>query len=514
MALIFDHVGFAYDGSPRQTVCGLTAHFPPGWTGVVGANGIGKTTVLQLACGLLAPTEGLVRGNGLATYCPQRTDAAPAILAGLVDDYSPQAIVLRRGLGIGDGWAGRWQSLSHGERKRAQLATALWQRPDVLAIDEPTNHLDEEARRAVGEALRVFAGVGILVSHDRALLDRLCHQCLFLEQGAATMRPGGYSTGSQRRADDQQAARTGREQAAAEFKRLRRVQVSRRAEADRAKARRSARGLARHDSDGRARRQAAIVSGKDGQAGRLLSQLEGRLQQARQHLATMPAEKAERAGIWLSGARSARKSVVNLPANSISVGAMRRLIYPHLTLGPGDRVALTGPNGAGKTTLLVHLLGRLTLPSERVVYVPQEVTAEQCSSLLAEIKSSDEATLGRLLTVVSRLGSRPERVLESKVPSPGETRKLMLAMGVLREPHIVIMDEPTNHLDLPAIECLEEALSDTPCALLLVSHDRRFLGRLCAIEWRLEPTVEETRLRVTAMEGTDLDRLGERLLET
>jgi macrolide transport system ATP-binding/permease protein len=191
MALIFDHVGFAYDGSPREIVCDLTTHFPRGWTGVVGANGIGKTTVLQLACGLVVPTEGLVRGNGLAIYCPQRTDVAPAGLVQFTDDYSPQAIVLRRGLGIRDGWSARWQSLSHGERKRAQLATALWQRPDVLAIDEPTNHLDKEARRGVEQTLRVFAGVGILVSHDRALLDALCHQCLFLEQGTATMCPGG-----------------------------------------------------------------------------------------------------------------------------------------------------------------------------------------------------------------------------------------------------------------------------------------------------------------------------------
>ena len=352
----------------------------------------------------------------------------------------------------------------------------------------------------------MFAGVGILVSHDRALLDALCRQCLFLGQGTATMRPGTYSAGNQRRVEDQAAARAGREQAAAELKRLRRVQTSRRAEADRTKARRSAKGLARHDSDGRARRQAAIVSGKDGQAGRLLSQLEGRLQRARERLATMPAEKSEHAGIWLSGARSARKTVASLPASSITVGAARRLISPQLTLGPGDRVALTGPNGAGKTTFLLHLLGRLTLPLERIVYVPQEVTAERCASLLAEIKSSDATTLGRLLTVVSRLGSRPESVLESRVPSPGETRKLLLAMGVLREPHIVIMDEPTNHLDLPAIECLEEALSDTPCALLLVSHDRRFLGRLCTIEWRLEPRGDATRLRVMVMAGAPTDQ--------
>jgi ATPase subunit of ABC transporter with duplicated ATPase domains len=82
----------------------------------------------------------------------------------------------------------------------------------------------------------------------------------------------------------------------------------------------------------------------------------------------------------------------------------------------------------------------------------------------------------------------------------------MLALGVVGEPHVVVMDEPTNHLDLPAIECLEEALSQTPCALLLVSHDRRFLGRLCTIEWRLTPAGGETHLGIAALEAAATDR--------
>ena len=500
MALVFYHVSFAYDGSPTEVVRDLSVHFPAGWTGVVGANGIGKSTVLQLATGLLAPVAGTVRGIAVALYCPQRTDAAPDRLEELADDRSAEASILRRRLGIGADWATRWQSLSHGERKRAQLATALWQQPDVLAIDEPTNHLDEEARTQIEEALRSFAGVGILVSHDRALLDGLCRRCLFLEEGAAILRPGGYSAASRQREQEKEAARQEREQAATELKRLRRVQVSRRSQADQAKAKRSVRGLARHDSDGRARIGAAIVGGKDGQAGRLLAQLDGRLQRARERLAAMPGDKVERAGIWISAARSPRKTLVSLPAGSLPVGSARRLIHPRLSLGPCDRVALTGPNGAGKTTLLRRVLSELSLPPERVVYVPQEVSAEECTSLLEDIKASDDVTLGRLLTVVSRLGSRPEHVLGSRQPSPGETRKLMLARGVLREPYLVVMDEPTNHLDLPAIESLQAALVPTPCALLLVSHDRVFLSHLCAIEWRLELRGDETHLLVAVMD--------------
>ena len=89
------------------------------------------------------------------------------------------------------------------------------------------------------------------------------------------------------------------------------------------------------------------------------------------------------------------------------------------------------------------------------------------------------------MTLISRLGSRPGRLLASTTPSPGEIRKILLARGVERGPHLIVMDEPTNHLDLPSIECLENALAEAPCALLLVSHDERFLARLTTVRWTL-----------------------------
>ena len=94
------------------------------------------------------------------------------------------------------------------------------------------------------------------------------------------------------------------------------------------------------------------------------------------------------------------------------------------------------------------------------------------------------------MTIVSRLGSHPQRLLDSVEPSPGETRKLLLALGMTREPHIIIMDEPTNHMDLPAIECLEAALWECPCSLLLVSHDHYFLNKLTDIQWEIQAQAE------------------------
>ncbi|MGV8125195.1 MAG: ATP-binding cassette domain-containing protein [Candidatus Xenobiia bacterium LiM19] len=193
MQLEFHHVTFANEGSTSTLLENATLHFSVGWTGIVGPNGAGKTTVLQLAAGALHPLQGTVRRPGHIVFCLQRTDDLPVQLPAFIDSVEAEACVLRGKLNIGDDWADRWTTLSHGERKRAQIAIALWQQPDLLLIDEPTNHIDLSARALLADALAGFRGIGLLVSHDRGLLDLLCRQCLFLEPPAAVMRPGGYT---------------------------------------------------------------------------------------------------------------------------------------------------------------------------------------------------------------------------------------------------------------------------------------------------------------------------------
>ena len=113
-----------------------------------------------------------------------------------------------------------------------------------------------------------------------------------------------------------------------------------------------------------------------------------------------------------------------------------------------------------------------------------------CHSEPAVPRALPRDQLGKLMSVVSCLGSRPQRLLETAAPSPGEARKLLLALGIVQTPHLIIMDEPTNHLDLPSIQCLEEALAQCPCGVLLVSHDLPFLGRLARTRWQLEEQAE------------------------
>jgi ATPase subunit of ABC transporter with duplicated ATPase domains len=489
-SILFHNISFTYDGATRPLFRHLSAHLAAGWTGIVGANGVGKSTLLKLATGDLAPQQGRVVMPAHTLYCPQRTDTIPDHLNALMHATNGDAFEIRGRLGVGDDWHTRWPTLSHGERKRAQLALALWRRPQALAVDEPTNHLDAHAQALIYAALSSFQGIGLLVSHDRKLLDDLCCRCLFIEPPEVILRPGSYTRGlAQAKRDATTAARRHR-QAKHALSRLKRETRKRRDAASQANRKRSKRGLAMKDHDARDRINLARISGKDGHSGKRLKQLGGRLAQAQKKLEGLRVKKIHGVGIWMPGAISTRDTLFHLPAGSLSLGGGRRLHYPDLSMQPDDRVALTGPNGSGKSTLLGHILPSLNLGKNLVTYLPQEIDIQASQEIMARARALPGAELGQMMTIVSRLGSRPRRVLESATPSPGEIRKVMLATGIAKTPHLIIMDEPTNHLDLPSIECLEQALAGCPCGLLLVSHDQRFLAALSQKRWQISAAKE------------------------
>jgi macrolide transport system ATP-binding/permease protein len=530
-SLRLQDITFLYDAASGPVLAGLSAEFAPGWTGIIGANGSGKTTLLRLACRLLRPAAGRVIAPAEAIYCPQRTDDPPEHLAELIAASDWLACALRGQLKVEPDWAERWATLSHGERKRTQIAAALWRRPDALAIDEPTNHIDRQARLVLAEALQGYRGVGLLVSHDRELLDLLCTRCLFLGPQGAVMRPGGYSKAVQQAETDTERARAVYVQARRRARQLERQEADRRHEAAQADRKRSKRRLDPGDSDAREKIDRARVSGKDGTAGRKQRQIKGRLRQAQEALASLYVPRRQRLGVHLHGAAAPRNSLLDLPAGSIELGAGRMLHHPALRIGPRDRIGLVGTNGTGKSTLIRYIVTLLsepaekvtpdvsaprphnapgdrrgrpsrryqhpTLPPGRLVYMPQEIERGEAPRLLTAVRALPDGQLGDVMTVISCLGSQPQRVLETDEPSCGEVRKMLLALGMSCQPWLIVMDEPTNHLDLPSIECLEDALGQCEAALLLVSHDLRFLDRLAPLRWEIvERDAAQTALKV------------------
>lgn len=131
------------------------------------------------------------------------------------------------------------------------------------------------------------------------------------------------------------------------------------------------------------------------------------------------------------------------------------------------------------------LVEEADLPGGRLLYIPQELSADRAAETLREARELGRSRLGTVMTCMRRLGSDPGGLLDGARPSPGETRKLLLCLGLMKCPWLVLMDEPTNHLDVTGIECLEEALESLECSLLLVSHDRTFLKRTTKVRWNI-----------------------------
>lgn len=484
MQLMLSGVTYAYPSASEPIINNVTITFPRGWTALLGDNGCGKTTLARITCGQIAPDAGSVTQGPLCAYVPQDADEPPAGLTDFALDYGREARLLREAFRIADDMPWRFHELSFGERKKLQVAVALWERPDVLVADEPTNHLDADARAELAAALGRFRGVGILVSHDRELVDLLAERCASFEPGGIVVRPGGFTAAREQAEHERAALAAERADARRELARLAAEKDARAHAAAQADARRSKRHLDPRDRDAKSRIDLAVFTGKDGRAGRLSSQMDARLTAARQRLDAARVHKRYDGDLWVDSAPSPRKVVLHVPAARIACGSQGTLEVPELWLANTDHVGVIGTNGAGKSTLLAHL--RTLLPEDLpVLDVPQELAPEARDATVERVSGLGPTERGRVLSSVAQLNSDPDRILEGGRTSPGELRKLLLAEGALRHPALIIMDEPTNHLDLHSTEALERALAAYPGALVLVSHDRAFLSACTTRIWEV-----------------------------
>lgn len=483
MQLTLTGITYTYPSATESVIHDASIAFPQGWTGLLGDNGCGKTTLSKIACGLIEPDAGSVAPSLFCVYCEQDVAVEPEGLYDFASDFGRGARRLREALAIDDDMPWRFGELSFGERKKLQIAVALWREPDVLVLDEPTNHIDRDAREQIEGLLRGFKGVGILVSHDRDLLDALASRCASFEPGGIMVRPGGYSAAHAQREAERSAGARERRAAKEELARLAAEKDARAHEADRARARRSKRHIDPKDRSAMAKIDLAVYTGQDGARGKLSTQMDARLKAAERRLDAAFVHKRYDGDLWLDASPSPRKVLVGIASAAIPCGD-GMLEIPELFVGNRDHIGIVGPNGAGKSTLLEHVRG-LVAEDLSVLDIPQELDRGVREREVELVRALSDAERGRVLSTVAQLNSDPDRILEGGLTSPGELRKLMIARRLLDEPVLMIMDEPTNHLDLHSIEALERMLAAYPGALLLVSHDRAFLEGCTKRVWEV-----------------------------
>jgi ATPase subunit of ABC transporter with duplicated ATPase domains len=479
-----------------------TGHPGRGWIGVVGANGAGKSTLLRLVAGQLRPTAGELRvdSDRPPRFVPQDPGPLDEATRAFAWDWDGPAASLRSRLDLDpddlDPATGRgWAALSPGQRRRWKVAAALAERPDVLLLDEPTNHLDGAARALLLDVLERFDGLGMVVSHDRVLLERLTSRTLRVDRGAVTLHAGAYGEASARWRAAEAARREQHDRATREVRRQRRIlgEVRRDRHGAEAGPRRDRRLAGAAQPDAREAGRKFAQRKAEAKLANRVGQLHARVERAEREV-SVAGERMVRDHAGAVGFRheaSGRPVLARVVGDVAHAGGAPWLSEVDVALHRGERVHLAGANGAGKTTLLRAVLTALDATDEVVAYLDQEL--DDPAGTLAAVRALDPAARGRVLGTLATLGVDPERVLVTEDPSPGEARKLALAcLLVADRASVLVLDEPTNHLDLPSIERLGEALSTWSGALLLVTHDDALATAVATTTW----AVADRRVRV------------------
>ncbi|MFC7327094.1 ABC-F family ATP-binding cassette domain-containing protein [Marinactinospora rubrisoli] len=504
-----------YGGTP--VLDGVSLDVAPGQRlGLVGENGVGKSTLLRLLAGVEEADGGAIErpsdvgfGRQELPYPPHMTlgevveqalDGMRAIERRLAEqaealrlrpedpvvlrdygetlelaeahdvwDADRRAEMALAGLGIAGVAADRpLSAMSGGERTRLGLAALLIRRPRALLLDEPTNHLDDDAVAFLEDRLRALPGVVVLASHDRVFLDEVCTGILDLDpaQDGPTYYGGAY-----RHYLREKAAHRARweQRHQAEQGELRRLRES---------VRSTARQInhARPIRDGNKMAYGMRGDAVQQQISRRIRNVRRRLDELERDQVRKPPAPLRFAGD-LTGGASADGNV--LMARGIEVPG--RLVLDALDVPADGRLLVTGANGAGKSTLLAVLARRLEPAAgtvqwrhgSTVAFLEQDVTFRRpeltprqlYAALTAERPEAPRLT--DLGLVAPRDLDRPVGVL-----SVGQRRRLALALLVGNSPHVLLLDEPTNHLSLALAEELEEALGTAPGAVIVASHDR------------------------------------------
>ena len=435
--------------------------------GVVGRNGGGKSTLLKLITGEETPDTGRVTRTGGVSmarvtqrgHLPADATIREVVIGDAAEhEWAGDAAVreILSGLGLATvGLDAGVARLSGGERRRVALGAALVQQADLLVLDEPTNHLDVEAITWLADHLAARRGALLVVTHDRWFLDAVCARTWEVGDAEVRQFDGGYAAYVLARAE------RARQAGASEARRQNLL-----------------------------RKELAWL--RRGAPART-SKPKFRIDAAEALIADVPAPRAT-VELRAMAQRRLGRTVVDLEDVTVTVGD--RTLLDHITwhVGPGDRVGIIGVNGSGKTHLLRLLAGELQ-PASGTVRIGQTVRSAHLSQEVTELPDGvrvveaiqevrGTATLNGVELSASQLAERFGFANDRQwTPvadlSGGERRRLQLLRLLLSEPNVLLLDEPTNDLDTDTLAELEDLLDSWAGTLVVVSHDRYLIERIC-----------------------------------
>lgn len=485
-------VAASFDGS-APIFSNVNVRLTRGLIGLVGANGSGKTTLLRLLSGELTPNDGHVErlpSAARVAVCPQHT----GLLTDSVRVFGQRPSSLSSRLELDSFELERWETLSPGEKKRWQIGAALHEEPDILLIDEPTNHLDAHATRLLRRALASHPGLGVIVSHDRRLLDELTNRTLRIHQGKVALYPGNYEEACvlwERERQTAEAKHAASREAVAKASRKLEAASREREERERGRSTRH-RMKGKRDHDAKSMAAKNLADKAEARASRSVALSREALVRATRDVVPFERDRTRGRSLRISFTRPASTILFHLDRADLVAGTHVVAKDVSLTIGRDERVRISGMNGAGKSTLLSALLQSHRGAPSHVLYMAQELGAADVRELLTRVRDLEPEARGRVFSLFASLGSDPARVVDRTVDlSPGEARKLALSFGLGRGSSALVLDEPTNHLDLATIERLERALTAYNGCVVLVSHDEEFAARTTTRTY----TIEGGRLR-------------------
>ena len=468
---------------------------------LIGANGVGKSTLLKILADRIQATSGSVVSNASIYYLPQISTISRenqdkdvlSLLCSVSDEWWEVTRSLESKLNTFLDLSMPVGSLSGGEITKLFLAVGLCREPNILLLDEPTNHMDFWALESLRAFLNEFSGAFVIVSHKPFFLDQVANTTWELTAEGVNVYGGNFSLYKEQKEAKIKGTLRIHEAARKELKRAKEVALKEQKRAARSK--REGRLQAFDGSMGKAA-QHFFANRASASAGRGATKHQAAIAQATQKLEESKIKKNKVTNIHLEEGSSKRgKSLIHIQGATLKIGTHALITNIHLHIVYGDRIAISGSNGAGKSSLIKAILGMghetnptsldsgevLVSQDMKVVYLDQNYDLLDREKTVLENMQAANSSLD-YQDLRQQLGNflflNDEVNKSVSVLSGGELARLALAIVGISEIDLLVLDEPSNNLDIETVERIVEALDEYQGALLVISHDLEFLSSI------------------------------------